>query len=58
MTDYPRVKADSSGRGTFTGQSYGSNQVTRGWFNSEEKAAPPLPSRAPAISKSPSSEKS
>ena len=36
MTDYPRVKADSSGRGTFTGQSYGSNQVTRGWFNTKE----------------------
>jgi hypothetical protein len=36
MTDYPRVRADSSGHGTFSGQNYGSNNVTRGWFNTRE----------------------
>jgi hypothetical protein len=36
ITDYPRVKADSSGHGSFSGQSYGSNNVTRGWFNTKE----------------------
>jgi hypothetical protein len=36
LTDYPRVKADSSGHGTFSGANYGSNNVTRGWFNTRE----------------------
>jgi len=36
LTDYPRVKADSSGHGTFAGANYGSNNVTRGWFNTRE----------------------
>ena len=36
ITDYPRVRADSSGHGTFNGQNYGSNNVTRGWFNTKE----------------------
>jgi hypothetical protein len=36
MTDFPRVKADTSGHGSFNGQSYGSNNVTRAWFNTRE----------------------
>jgi Protein of unknown function (DUF3011) len=36
LTDYPRVRADSSGHGTFSGGNYGSNNVTRGWFDTRE----------------------
>lgn len=36
LSDYPRVKADTSGHGTFNGENYGSNDVTRGWFNTRE----------------------
>src|ERR1700722_1541627 len=40
MTDFPRVKADTSGHGTFNGQSYGSNNVTRAWFKRKELPTP------------------
>ena len=36
LSDYPRVKVDTSGHGTFNGSQYGSSNVTRGWFNTRE----------------------
>lgn len=34
LSDYPRVKADTSGHGNFTSQAFGSANITRGWFDS------------------------
>jgi hypothetical protein len=33
LSDYPRVKADTSGHGNFTSQNFGSSNVTRGWID-------------------------
>jgi hypothetical protein len=33
ISDYPRVSADTSGHGNFSGNNFGNAQVTRGWVN-------------------------
>lgn len=33
LSNYPRVKADTSGRGSFSGQNYNNVNITRGWVD-------------------------